>query len=248
MRIDEWLQLSGRVAIFDESRVEASHNRLASTLSPQLEALAASVDLIKKALLHQDVDRIDPKDHADYLAVSQLGFRVFNDVGAATKLLDCGYFVQAASLLRDLSEIGMLALHFSVSPQDVARWRSLDGRQQYDRFGPRALRESLKLKFSDKLSYLDQRFRLFSNYGTHPSTTSIIAHHDGDRFHVGPHFNENIYINTYRDLADLAWHVTDACGDAYCAIFNTSVADILPAETQRFQQAWNRIAPPKPKE
>ncbi len=231
------------MAIFDESSIEASHNRLASAISAQVEALAASVDLIRKALLYQDIGRSDAENHADYLAVSQLGFRVVNDVGAATKLLDCGYFVQAAGLLRDISEIGMLALHFSVSPQEITLWRSLDGRRQSNKFGPKTLRENAKLRDSNKLSYLDERFRLFSDYGTHPSTTSIIAYHDGLRFHIGPHFNENIYLKTYHDLADITWHVTDACGDAYYAIFKVSAADILPAEMQRFQLAWNGIAP-----
>lgn len=235
------------MSIFDESSVEASHNRLASSVCAQVEALAASVDLIRKALLYQDIGRHDPKDHGDYLAVSQLGFRVVNDVGAATKLLDCGYFVQAASLLRDIAEIGILALHFAVSPRDITLWRSLNGPNQSNQFGPKVLRKG-HLQGSDKLAYLDERFRLFSDYGTHPSTTSIVAHHDGARFHVGPHFNEDIYLSTYRDLADLTWHFTDACGDAYCAIFKVSVADILPAETQRFRLAWNGIAREKPED
>ncbi|WP_281977275.1 hypothetical protein [Pseudorhizobium flavum] len=236
------------MAIFDESNVEASHHRLASSISAQVEALAASVDLIRKALLYQDIGRDEPKDHGDYLAVSQLGFRVVNDAGAASKLLDCGYFVQAAGLLRDLAEIGMLSLHFSNVPQDITLWRSLNGRKQADKFGPQALRKKPHLKDCSKLSYLDARFRLFSDYGAHPSTTSIVAHHDGVRFHIGPHFNEYLYVNTYRDLADLTWHVTDACGDAFHAIFRIAVADILPAETQRFSLAWKGIAPAKPED
>ncbi|QGG90295.1 hypothetical protein GH983_07360 [Agrobacterium sp. MA01] len=234
------------MSIFDTSSVEAGHRRLASSLSPQLEVLAASEELIRKALLFQDVPRGDQQNHADYLAVSQLGFRVANDLGAAMKLLDCGYFVQAASLLRDLCEIGMLALHFSIAPQDIRVWRSLNGQDQSNKFGPKALRKSLRPTLNEKLSYLDQRFRLFSDYGTHPSATSIIAHHDGERFQTGPHLNEGLYLTTYRELAHITWHVTDACGDAYCAIFQTSVEEILPAECQRFQLAWNGISAPEP--
>jgi hypothetical protein len=236
------------MSIFDTSSVEASHRRLASSLSPQLEALAASADVIRKALLYQDVARSDPQDHSDYLAVSQLGFRVSNNAAATTKLLDCGYFVQAASLLRDLCELGMLALHFSISPQDLRLWRSLSGRNQSNQFGPKALRKSLGPVLNKKLSYLDQRFRLFSDYGSHPSVTSIIAHHDGERFHIGPHFNQSIYVNTYRDLAEITWHVTDACGDAYRAIFRKSVAEIFPVESQRFQLAWKAISLHEPQQ
>lgn len=231
------------MSIFDEREVEASHHRLASTISAQVEVLVASADLIRKALLHQDIVRSDPEEHADYLAVSQqFGFRLVNDIGAATKLLDSGYFVQAAGLLRDIAEIGMLALYFVEAPKEVRRWRKLTGRDLSNAFGPGALR--LKLKGSAKLAFLNERFRLFSDYGTHPSPTSIIAHHDGIRFHIGPHINEQLYMTTYSDLANLTWHTTDACGDTYFSIFNVSAADLYPTETQRFIESWNGIAPP----
>ncbi|WP_105401109.1 hypothetical protein [Neorhizobium sp. T7_12] len=231
------------MSIFDEREVEAGHHRLASTVSAQVEVLVASADLIRKALLHLSVARHDPEEHADYLAISQLlGFRLVNDIGAATKLLDSGYFVQAAGLLRDIAEIGMLALYFVEAPNEVRRWRKLTGRNLSNEFGPGALR--LKLKGSAKLAFLNERFRLFSDYGTHPSPTSMIAHHDGTRFHIGPHVNEQLYVTSYSDLANLTWHTTDACGDAYFRIFNVYAADLYPTETQRFIQSWNEIAPP----
>ncbi|WP_185969998.1 hypothetical protein, partial [Rhizobium straminoryzae] len=160
--------------------------------------------------------------------------RIINDVGAATKLLDCGYFVQAASLLRDLSEIGILALLFASSPDELRRWRKLQGRKQSNEYGVAALRRRPELQNSEKRAFLDQRFRLFCDYGAHPSSTSVIAHHDGKMFHTGPHVNETLYINTYRDLAHLVWCVTDACVDAYASIFGVSAADVCPDETRKF--------------
>lgn len=229
----DWLELT-LLGIFDESEVEAGHRRLAFSISPQIAILKASIELIRSAILREDKIRNDPEEHADYLAVSQLGFRIVNDVGAATKLLDCGYFIQAAGLLRDLSEIGMLALFFADAPGEVRQWRKLQGRQQSSKYGPTALRKKLQLQNSEKLAFLDERFQLFSDYGAHPSSTSIIAHHDGKRFHTGPHVNETLYINTYKDLAHLVWCVTDACGDAYASIFGMYVADVCPDEARQF--------------
>lgn len=230
------------MSIFDESEVEAGHHRLASAVSAQVDVLVASVDLIRKALLHQDIARADPEEHADYLAISQLGFRVVNHVGAATKLLDCGYFVQAAGLLRDITEIGMLALYFTEVPEDVRQWRKLTGKDQWKKFGPMKLNAKPQLKDSARFAFLYEKFHFFSDYGTHPSSTSIIAHHDGNRFHIGPHINKRLYVNTYSDLANLTWHTTDACGDAYFSIFNVSAAGLYPTETRRFIQSWDGIA------
>ncbi|MBP2561081.1 hypothetical protein J2857_003850 [Neorhizobium galegae] len=232
------------MSIFDEREVEAGHHRLASAISAQVEVLVASTDLLRKALLHQDVARHDPEEHADYLAASQLGFRIVNQVGAATKLLDCGYFVQAAGLLRDIAEIGMLALYFTEIPEDVRQWRKLSGKDQWKKFSPMKLNTKPRLKGTARFASLYEKFHFFSDYGTHPSSTSIIAHHDGNRFHIGPHVNAQLYINTYSDLANLTWHTTDACGNAYFSIFSVSAADLYPKETQRFIESWNGIAPP----
>lgn len=233
------------MSIFDESvsEVEASHQRLASVVSDEVEVLVACADLIRKTLLYQDIARHDAEEHADYLAVSQLGFRLVNDMGAATKLLDCGYFVQAAAVIRDIAEIGMLALYFAQEPEKARAWR-LALNERYKKFGRRAL--SGKVNDGRKFAFLDRHFNTFSEYGTHPSSTAIIAHFDGTRLHIGPHFNEALYRYTIRDLAILSWHVTDACGDAYLKLFHVSVADLYPAETHRFVRSQSSIAPMQP--
>jgi hypothetical protein len=103
-----------------------------------------------------------------------------------------------------------------------------------------------KVNDGRKFAFLDRHFNTFSEYGTHPSSTAIIAHFDGTRLHIGPHFNEALYRYTIRDLAILSWHVTDACGDAYLKLFHVSVADLYPAETHRFVRSQSSIAPMQP--
>ena len=228
------------MSLFDESSVEAGHHRLASSISGEVEVLNAATDLICKALLAQDKPRDDPEEHARFLTISMLGFRIVNGVAATTKLLDCGYFVQAAGLCRDIAEVGMLALHFAEEPGEIAVWQKLTGKKQHEQFGPGALRR--KVLDKGKIRILDQSFKTFSDYGTHPSTASIIAHHDGTHFQFFPYINEPLFINTYKDLAVLTWRSTDACGDAYRAIFGLGVNEILPLQTKRFADSWNGIA------
>lgn len=208
-----------------------------------MEVLVASADLIRKALQYQDIQREKPEEHADYLAISQLGFRVVNDIGAATRLLDCGYFVQAAGLCRDIAEVGMLALLFSEKPETLRDWRTA-GELRYRRFGRPALKGEISQ--AEKFQLLDGFFNTFSQFGTHPSAETLIAHHDGSHFHIGPHINKRLYIDLHRDLAFLTWHTTDACGDAYRAIFGIRAEELFPEETQRFIDSWEAISGPRP--
>jgi hypothetical protein len=226
------------MSLFDESEVEAGHKRLASSVSVHIEALTASVDLIEKALMAENKIRTNSADHADYTAISILGYRVVNDVAAATKLLDCGYFIQAAALGRDISEVGMLALYFAENPDKLSEWR-LSEEQRRKLFGRPALKSSILN--TKKFEFLDEYFSLFSGFGTHPSAASIIAHHDGIQLQRFPYVNEKLYLDIHADIAFLTWHVVDAFGDAYRAFFGKEARSLFPAETDRFQSSFEGI-------
>jgi hypothetical protein len=212
------------MSLFDESEVEAGHKRLASSVSVHIEALTASVDLIEKALMAENKIRTNSADHADYTAISILGYRVVNDVAAATKLLDYGYFIQAAALGRDISEVGMLALYFAENPDKLSEWR-LSEEQRRKLFGRPALKSSILN--TKKFEFLDEYFSLFSGFGTHPPAASIIAHHDGIQLQRFPYVNEKLYLDIHADIAFLTWHVVDAFGDAYRAFFGKEARSLF---------------------
>lgn len=230
------------MSIFDTSSVEAGHRRLASSLYKYTLTLEAIAALIDAALLKQNFVRPDVDEQASFLGLSQLGFRLVNDVGAAIRLLECGYFVQAAAFGRDLAEIGMLALYFAERPNDILEWTRLEGVDRYRKFG----RSKLQIKISDKNRYdwFNQWFDLFSEYGIHPSGKSIVAHSDGITLHVGPHVNEALFCNTYRDLTELAWRAAQAGGFAYKSLFHADIVDVAPQEQANLDYAisalgWN---------
>lgn len=226
------------MSLFDESEVEAGHQRLASSVSVHTETLTASVDLIEKTLMADNKVRINSADNADYKAISILGYRVVNDVAAATKLLDCGYFIQAAALGRDISEVGMLALYFAEKPDKISEWR-LSEKQRRKLFGRPALKSGILN--TKKFDFLDKYFSLFSGFGTHPSAASIVAHYDGIQLQRFPYVNEKLYLDIHTDIAFLTWHVVDAFGDTYRAIFRKDAQDLFPAETDRFRSSFEGI-------
>lgn len=221
------------MSIFDTSSVEAGHRRLASSLYQYTAALEATGVLVDAALLRQNFVRSDPQGQVRFLALSQLGFRLVNDIGAAIKLLEAGYFVQSAAFGRDMAEIGMLAIHFAGSPDDLLKWARLEGKHRYRSFGRSQLKSTVA---PEDFTYFNDRFDFFSEFGTHPSFQSIAAHMDGEQLHVGPHINQSLFQNTYRELATLAWRAADVGGLVYKAVFDLSVAELLPNEFASFMR------------
>ncbi|MGE3368950.1 MAG: hypothetical protein AB7I79_09295 [Rhizobiaceae bacterium] len=228
--------------LFDESTIEASHQRLASFISADIEALQACTDLVRKALLAQDHPRTDINAHRSYLAASMIGFRIVNHAGAATSLLDRGYFAEAVSLMRNIAEIGMQLLDISERPKHLLEWSVAGGFRENRKFRRHELKGRVKDQL--KLVYFDKYFDEFSELGTHSSSVTIILHHDGERLQIGPHHNPRLFTLGYRDLSQLVWHASEIGKLAYEKIFGVSPAALFPIEAERFDRTWIGISGP----
>ncbi|MDP3522951.1 MAG: hypothetical protein Q8S27_00120, partial [Hoeflea sp.] len=228
------------MSLFDESEVEAGHKRLASKVLVEMEVLIASTDLIRRALTANDLARTDPEEHADYLAASQLAYRAVNGVGAATRLLDCGYFIQATAICRDIAEVRMLALLFSEKPDELRRWRKVPRDERHRKYGRSKLGRGIMAQ--DRYSYFNTYFNTFSEFGTHPSAESILAHHDGRQFQIGPHVNERLYVTIHTDLAHLMRRITEVFDQVYSTMDGIDLTTELPSEIARFQNAVEKLA------
>jgi hypothetical protein len=226
------------MSIFDESVVEAGHQRLAFAVSNDNEALAASIDVVRKILLSPNAWTKSKAGQHSELAAMVLGFRVINGVGATTKLLDCGYFIQAAAILRDISEVGMLMLFFAENPNELQIWSEAI-EKRHGKFG----RQTLKARIADKARFglFDEFFHAFSEFGTHPSPASAIAHLDDMKLQFGAHVNETMYVTLSRDLSILVCQTTEACGLAYTTVFGPLPEVEFAQEFMRYQSARQQI-------
>jgi hypothetical protein len=233
-----------RVSLFDESEVEAGHSRVASTVSNSIEVLRASSEIILKVLLAKDGECVNSAERLKYLAASTLGFRVVNDAGAAAKLFDCGYFVQSAALIRDISEIGMLMLLFTEQPSELSHW-AVSESDRYKKYGRSELKRKIIRK--EKFAIFNNYFDEYSEFGTHPSALSLGAHIAPDGMHIGPHVNKKLYLHGYTDLAQIVIHTTDSCGSAYEAAFGSLDREVLAAEFARFNDARRKLSNDCPK-
>jgi hypothetical protein len=93
-------------------------------------------------------------------------------------IMDCEYGLEAtlsgqrgivADLMRDVSEIELLLLDFSLDPDRIAEWLSADRRERLRNFSPARIRERLKEEASDRY---------------HPHRADYAAH--SEALHVTP--------------------------------------------------------------
>lgn len=209
-------------------------------------ALGACTNLIRSAVFEsQGLQRRNTVDRESWLDASVLVLRISNDADASSVLIDRGYFLQAAALMRSIAETAQLLLVFADDPGQIEKWRLLRGKDRFNKFGHGKLKSKLGTPdLRAKFEWLEIRFDLFSEYGGHPSAVSSMAHRSGDQLHLGPHINEHLYISTYKDLVQLVWHATDICGLLWEATMEFPLEELLPRERELFLDAWPTIAPP----
>ena len=225
----------------------AGHERLATTVLADHGTLGACADLIRTAILNPETQDCKATINRDgWLAASLLALRIPNDAGACSVLIDRGYFLQAAALMRTIAETAQLLIVFADDPSRIEEWHALRGKERYGKYGHSKMLAKLESRnLFTKFQWFEGYFDTFSEFGGHPSAVSILAYHDGSQLHVGPHFNQSLFTKTYRDLATLVWHATDVCGDLWEATMTVPLEDLLPEKRQLFLNAWTAIAPAK---
>jgi len=226
--------------LFEESKIVSAHSLQSADTEPLLGVLGVCVDLIGATLSETHFGELDSEQAADFRAATSLGLRVVNSVAASTLLLEHGYFHPASAQLRDLAETAMLLLYFSEEPFQVRRWRTVNSNKRNRHFGRAGLRGRVKNK--ERFEWLDRYFNLTSEYGVHPSAQSIIANHDGSTLCIGPVVNNELYVNTLRDLTSLTWHATDVAGDAFRSITGEDIEELQQDRVQRYREAWKTVA------
>jgi hypothetical protein len=94
---------------------------------------------------------------------------VFNDMGAAWKLIASGYFQVAAMIQRDVIEsVGLIEL-FRLKPELVVVWRTGDERTRNDMFKPWKVRKALDDAMGKGPSNRNAIYATFSKLATHPT-------------------------------------------------------------------------------
>lgn len=124
----------------------------------------------------------------DQRAVLQLGARVFNDIGAAWKLIASGYFQVAAMVQRDVIETTSLVEFFRLKPELLIVWRTGDERTRSDTFKPWKVRKALDDAMGKGPSKRNAIYAKFCKLATHPTFEGLqLLCPNGKDAAVGPY-------------------------------------------------------------
>lgn len=127
-------------------------------------------------------------DTDDERVIAQLAIRVFNDMGAAWKLIASGYFQVAAMVQRDVVETVFLVGYFRLKPEMVAVWRTADEKTRRDTFKPVAIRIALDDAAGKGVSKRKAIYSMFSTLAAHPTFESLaMLRPDGKDAVIGPY-------------------------------------------------------------
>lgn len=138
-------------------------------------------------LLHYTIHH-GPSTTDDQRAVLQLGARVFNDMGAAWKLVASGYFQVALMIQRDVIETVGLVEFFRLKPELVEVWRTADERTRSDTFKPWKVRKALDDAMGQGPSKRGAIYAKFSRLATHPTIEGLqLLCPNGKDAAVGPY-------------------------------------------------------------
>lgn len=129
-----------------------------------------------------------PLDTEDQKVIAYLAIRVFNDMGAAWKLISSGYFQVAAMVQRDVVETVFLVGYFRLKPEMVAVWRTADEKTRRDTFKPVAIRIALDDAAGKGVSKRKAIYSMFSTLAAHPTIESLaMLRPDGKDAAIGPY-------------------------------------------------------------
>lgn len=216
----------------------------AEALRPQsIKAIEASATLLQHADMiertgnlfqyfgHEGSFRDD-----DDLVVRVLGHRAFNDLMVAANLILSGYYQSGIILARDLLELTFLFHDFSVERDNVAKWRTLQGKDYDELFKPVAVRKRLDDRDGFTSKKRADAYKFMSNLAGHPSPSGFQMLLSGGGYLSGPFFDANALEPCWSELAKVATQI----GMHFATFFepNTRASAHIKAEYLDVTNAW----------
>lgn len=206
----------------------------------------------ERALDLIDVFRKMPTDDEDLKVVQALGFRIFNAVASAIKLMMSGYSQTSAMLLRDVLETVFLLDLFRTDRPAIARWRKADAKTLRQEFAPARVRKTLDDRDGFTSRKREELYRLFSELAGHPSMKGFsMLRPKGMGAHMGPFLDPSALEATVSELGRLAVQVGEHINGFFPDTWNKGQATRLEFQTAKaswikeFYEMKAAAAPPQ---
>jgi len=184
---------------FDESRIEAEHDRIVSNN----QELRDHLKLFHKSfeVLNQCLKRHSYSGSTEDLVTLRLTARVFNTAGACLKLVRAGYFQPAFAMVRDLLEIEFLADLFVRDREYLRRWIAADTKVRKKEFKQVVVRDILDRFDGNNQKKRAAAYALLSTHATHVDLDGFQIISPDSMTQIGPFPSEKILVALFQELA-----------------------------------------------
>lgn len=186
------------ISLVDEAQIEMTQDASIvrnDELRDHITIINIALDLISRlptAYSHRNEDE---------LTVFCLMVRCFNSAASCLRLLRCGYYQPAFTMIRDLVETTFLLDLFEREPAKIANWRSLPARKRESLFKPMKVRERLDELDGFREKNRAKAYKLLSTYAAHPTPEGCAVIAPGSMMQIGPFPNEERLTAGLQDLA-----------------------------------------------
>ncbi len=184
--------------LVDESVIVASHDRMIASdpdLSRHIDIINSSLNFLSRLPeLHQE-------SNDNELMLLRLAVRCFNSGASALRLLKCGYFQPAMTMVRDLIEVYFLMDLFSRDNQALVDWRTMSEKDRKNNFKPVRVRERLDKMDGFTGGKRRAAYDLFSQHAAHvnPNGHSLISPDNMTR--IGPFSDYGLFRAGLEEVA-----------------------------------------------
>lgn len=191
------------VFLVDEALIVSAHDRMIASdgdLSQHLAVINISLECLSR------LPELHKEKNEEELAVLRLAVRCFNAGAASLRLLRCGYFQPAMTMVRDLVEITFLMDLFKKEPSSLPRWLYMPEKERKEKFKPVSVRQRL-----DQIDgYTAQRRRaaydLLSQHAAHVNPNGHFLISPDNMTRIGPFAEYRYFKAGIEELATRLSH------------------------------------------
>lgn len=171
------------------------------------DALGRHLEVVHDVMNHLMIlAKLPSSSGTDLETLQLLGIRVLNFISAGLKAGLSGYFQVAFSVLRETLETANLIDLFLIRPELVAVWKAGDEKNGRELFSPVKVRMNLSGHANYKGQDRQPRYRLLSNYASHPSYAGFKLLQNGTCYEVGPFMALRPLKALLEDMGPLGGH------------------------------------------
>lgn len=211
--------------LIDEAVIVACHDRMIASdedLTRHLTLINSCLECLSRVPEFQ-LERDDQE-----LNMLRLGVRCFNSGASALRLLRCGYFQPAVTMMRDLLEVFCLMDLFVREPSSMQDWLSMANKDRMEHFRPVRVRKRLEKFDANRAKERQATYNMFSEIAAHANPNGYHLISPDNMTRIGPFVDYGYFRPGIEELASRLSSATAA----FCNLIEIDHARALEAKAR----------------